>query len=195
MSAEARGGHPTPGEPMLSVEGIVLRFGGVQALAGVEFTIYAGEICAIIGPNGAGKTSMLNVLNGAYQPSEGVITFKGRSRRRMHPRTAAQEGMARTFQNVALFKGMSTLDNVMAGRNLKMHSNFVACLLPAGPARAEEARHRAYADEVISFLEIEGHPQRACGSPALRPAEARGARPRASRPSPTFSCSTSPWPG
>ncbi len=155
MSAEARGGHPTPGEPMLSVEGIVLRFGGVQALAGVEFTIHAGEICAIIGPNGAGKTSMLNVLNGAYQPSEGVITFKGRSRRRMHPRTAAQEGMARTFQNVALFKGMSTLDNVMAGRNLKMHSNFVACLLPAGPARAEEARHRAYADEVISFLEIE----------------------------------------
>ncbi|MDD9993508.1 MAG: ABC transporter ATP-binding protein [Rhodospirillales bacterium] len=155
MPAEARVGHPEPGEPMLSVEGIALRFGGVQALAGVEFTIYAGEICAIIGPNGAGKTSMLNVLNGAYQPSEGTITFKGRTRRKMHPRVAAMEGMARTFQNVALFKGMSTLDNVMAGRNLKMHSNFVACLLPVGPSRAEEARHRAYADEVISFLEIE----------------------------------------
>ena len=155
MAAEAKSGHPAPGEPMLSVQDIVLRFGGVQALAGVKFTIYAGEICAIIGPNGAGKTSMLNVLNGAYQPSEGTITFKGRTRRKMHPRVAALEGMARTFQNVALFKGMSTLDNVMAGRNLKMHSNFVACLLPVGPSRTEEARHRAAADEVIRFLEIE----------------------------------------
>ena len=155
MPAEAKNGHPAPGEPMLSVEGIALRFGGVQALAGVEFTIYAGEICAIIGPNGAGKTSMLNVLNGAYQPTEGSSPSRGAPAGEMHPRTAAQEGMARTFQNVALFKGMSTLDNVMAGRNLKMRSNFVACLLPAGPARAEEARHRAYADEVISFLEIE----------------------------------------
>ena len=155
MPAEAKNGHPEPGAPMLSVQDIALRFGGVQALAGVEFTIYAGEICAIIGPNGAGKTSMLNVLNGAYQPTEGTITFKGRTRRKMHPRVAAMEGMARTFQNVALFKGMSTLDNVMAGRNLKMRSNFVACLLPVGPSRAEEARHRAAADEVISFLEIE----------------------------------------
>ena len=155
MQAEPNGGHPVPGEPMLSVQDVALRFGGVQALAGVEFTIYAGEICAIIGPNGAGKTSMLNVLNGAYQPTEGTITFKGRTRRKMHPRVAAMEGMARTFQNVALFKGMSTLDNVMAGRNLKMRSNFVACLLPVGPSRAEEARHRAAADEVISFLEIE----------------------------------------
>ena len=155
MPADPKNGHPAPGEPMLSVEGIALRFGGVQALAGVEFTIYTGEICAIIGPNGAGKTSMLNVLNGAYQPTEGSITFKGRTRRKMHPRVAALEGMARTFQNVALFKGMSTLDNVMAGRNLKMRSNFVACLLPVGPSRTEEARHRAAADEVISFLEIE----------------------------------------
>ena len=155
MQADAANGSIAPGTPLLSVEGIALRFGGVQALAGVEFTIYAGEICAIIGPNGAGKTSMLNVLNGAYQPTEGTITFKGRSRRRMRPRDAALEGMARTFQNVALFKNMSTLDNVMTGRNLKMRSNFVACLLPAGPALAEEARHRAVADEVISFLEIE----------------------------------------
>ena len=155
MQADPKGAHPAPGEPMLSVQDVALRFGGVQALAGIEFTIYAGEICAIIGPNGAGKTSMLNVLNGAYQPTEGTITFKGRTRRKMHPRVAAMEGMARTFQNVALFKGMSTLDNVMAGRNLKMRSNFVACLLPVGPSRAEEARHRAAADEVISFLEIE----------------------------------------
>ena len=155
MQADAAAGRPVAGTPLLSVAGITLRFGGIQALAGVDFTIYAGEICAIIGPNGAGKTSMLNVLNGAYQPSEGTITFKGRERRRMRPRDAALEGMARTFQNVALFRGMSTLDNVMAGRNLKMHSNFVACLLPAGPSQAEEARHRAAADEVIRFLEIE----------------------------------------
>ena len=155
MQADAAAGRPVAGTPLLSVAGITLRFGGVQALAGVDFTIFAGEICAIIGPNGAGKTSMLNVLNGAYQPSEGTITFKGRERRRMRPRDAAVEGMARTFQNVALFRGMSTLDNVMAGRNLKMHSNFVACLLPAGPSQAEEARHRAAADEVIRFLEIE----------------------------------------
>ena len=155
MRSDAGDGLPAPGTPLLSVEGIALRFGGVQALAGVDFTIYAGEICAIIGPNGAGKTSMLNVLNGAYQPNEGVITFKGRGRGRMRPRKAAQLGIARTFQNVALFKGMSTLDNVMAGRNLKMRSNFISCLLPAGPARAEEARHRAAADEVIRFLEIE----------------------------------------
>ena len=138
---------------------------------------------------------MLNVLNGAYQPTEGTITFKGRTRRKMHPRVAAQEGMARTFQNVALFKGMSTLDNVMAGRNLKMHSNFVACLLPAGPSRTEEARHRAAADEVIGFLEIEDIRNVPVGRPALRPAEAGGARPARSRPSPTCSCSTSPWPG
>ena len=155
MPGETENGRPAPGTPLLSVQDIALRFGGVQALAGIEFTIYAGEICAIIGPNGAGKTSMLNVLNGAYQPSEGTITFKGRVRRKMHPRVAALEGMARTFQNVALFRGMSTLDNVMAGRNLKMRSNFVFCLLPAGPSRAEESRHRAAADEVISFLEIE----------------------------------------
>ena len=155
MQSDVENGRPAPGTPLLSVEGIALRFGGVHALGGVDFTIFAGEICAIIGPNGAGKTSMLNVLNGAYQASEGTITFKGRTRRRMRPRVAALEGMARTFQNVALFKGMSTLDNVMAGRNLKMRSNFVACLLPVGPALAEEARHRAVADEVIRFLEIE----------------------------------------
>ena len=147
--------RPVPGEPLLTVENVTLRFGGVQALAGVGFTIASGEICAIIGPNGAGKTSMLNVLNGAYQPTGGVIVFKGRMRRRMRPREAAASGIARTFQNVALFKGMSTLDNVMAGRNLKMQSNFLACMLPAGPAWAEEARHRAAAEEVVRFLEID----------------------------------------
>ncbi len=147
-------GRPAPGTPLLTVEGIALRFGGVQALADVGFTITTGEICAIIGPNGAGKTSMLNVLNGAYRPSGGAITFKGRTRRRMRPRQAATSGIARTFQNVALFKGMSTLDNVMAGRNLKMRSNFLSCLLPVGPAWVEEARHRAAAEEVIRFLEI-----------------------------------------
>ena len=105
------------------------------------------------------------------------------------------EGMARTFQNVALFKGMSTLDNVMAGRNLKMHSNFVACLLPVGPSRTEEARHRAHADEVISFLEIEDIRNVPVGRLPLRSAEAGGARPCARGLSPICFCSTSPWPG
>ncbi len=143
-----------PGETLLAVDGIALRFGGVHALTDVSFAVAAGEICAIIGPNGAGKTSMLNVLNGAYQPTAGTVTFKGKRYRRMRPREAAYAGIARTFQNVALFKGMSTLDNIMAGRALKMRSNFVACMLPVGPAHREEARHRAVAEEIVALLEI-----------------------------------------
>jgi branched-chain amino acid transport system ATP-binding protein len=146
---------PEPGSPLLTVAGISLRFGGVQALVDVGFSIARGETCAIIGPNGAGKTSMLNILNGAYRPTAGTITYKGGTRRHMSPRYAATRGIARTFQNVALFKRMSAIDNVMAGRDLKMRSGFLACLLPIGPARTEEARHRAIAEEVLRFLEIE----------------------------------------
>ena len=91
-------------------------FGGVRALSNVSFDIRQGEIRAIIGPNGAGKSSMLNVINGFYRPQEGEIRWKGRARRHMTPYLAASSGVARTFQNIALFKGMSTLDNIMAGR-------------------------------------------------------------------------------
>ena len=112
------------GDVLLHVDNISLSFGGVKAITDISFDIKKGEIRAIIGPNGAGKTSMLNVINGFYHPQEGTITFMGQERRKMKPYMAASQGISRTFQNVALFTGMTTLDNIMAGRSLKMHKNF-----------------------------------------------------------------------
>jgi len=143
-----------PGDVLLSVDNVSLSFGGVRALREVSFDVRKGEIRAIIGPNGAGKTSMLNVVNGFYHPQEGIITFKGKPRRDMRPYLAASQGIARTFQNVALFKGMSTLDNIMAGRTLKMRSGFLWQLFRHGPAMAEEVRHRQRAEDIIDFLQI-----------------------------------------
>jgi branched-chain amino acid transport system ATP-binding protein len=142
-------------EVLLSVENVSLSFGGVKAITGVSFDIRKGEIRAIIGPNGAGKTSMLNVINGFYQPQRGRITFKGRSRSRMRPYDAARGGIARTFQNVALFKGMTALDNIMAGRILKMRRGFLWQLLWHGPALREEIEHRKQVEEIIDFLKIQ----------------------------------------
>jgi branched-chain amino acid transport system ATP-binding protein len=141
-------------EALLSVENVSLAFGGVKALADVSFDVRKGEIRAIIGPNGAGKTSMLNVVNGFYHPQEGRITFKGKTRSRMRPYEAARGGIARTFQNVALFRGMTTLDNIMAGRTLKMHRGLFWQILRFGPALAEEVAHRRKVEEIIDFLEI-----------------------------------------
>jgi branched-chain amino acid transport system ATP-binding protein len=141
-------------EALLSVEGVSLAFGGVKALTDVSFDVRKGEIRAIIGPNGAGKTSMLNVINGFYRPQDGRITFKGRTRTTMRPFEAARGGIARTFQNVALFRGMSALDNIMAGRTLKMHRGFFWQLIRFGPALAEEVAHRRKVEEIIDFLEI-----------------------------------------
>ncbi len=143
------------GEVLLSVDDITLNFGGVRALNAISFNINKGEIRAIIGPNGAGKTSMLNVINGFYHPQSGLITFKGKKRRRMRPYQAAAQGIARTFQNVALFKGMSTLDNLMAGRMLKMRRGLVWHALYWGPAQREEIEHRRKVEEIIDFLHIE----------------------------------------
>lgn len=145
----------TAGDVLLAVENVSLRFGGVKAITDVSFDIRKGEIRAIIGPNGAGKTSMLNVINGFYHPQDGRITFKGRTRSKMRPYVAASQGIARTFQNVALFKGMTTLDNIMAGRTLKMKRGFFWQLLRHGPAVAEEIEHRKVVEEIIDFLEIE----------------------------------------
>ncbi len=142
------------GEVLLSVEDVSLAFGGVRALTGVSFEIRKGEILAIIGPNGAGKTSMLNVVNGFYQPQSGQITFKGQVRNSMRPYAAAQGGIARTFQNLALFRGMTTLDNILAGRALKMHRGFFWQLIRFGPALQEEVEHRRRVEEIIDFLEI-----------------------------------------
>ena len=143
------------GEVLLNVEGISISFGGVKALDGVSFDVKEHEILAIIGPNGAGKSSMLNCINGFYHPQEGMITFKGNPRHQMQTHEAAEQGIARTFQNIALFKGMSTLDNIMTGRNLMMKKNFLWQMLYIGPARKEELQHRAKAEEIIDFLEIE----------------------------------------
>ncbi|MBN8534031.1 MAG: ABC transporter ATP-binding protein [Rhizobiales bacterium] len=147
--------HIAPGDALLKVENVSLRFGGVKAITDVSFDIKKGEIRAIIGPNGAGKTSMLNVINGFYHPQEGLITYKGATRAKMKPYVAASQGIARTFQNVALFKGMSTLDNIMVGRTLKMKSSFFWQVFRHGPAMQEEIVHRRMVEEIIDFLEIE----------------------------------------
>ncbi len=143
------------GDILLSVKDISLRFGGVRALTDVSFDIHEGEIFAIIGPNGAGKSSMLNCINGFYHPQEGTITFKGEERRQMRPHEAAAQGISRTFQNIALFKGMTTLENVMTGRMLKMKASFVEQALYMLRGRREEIAHREKVEEVIDFLEIQ----------------------------------------
>ncbi|MGE3536042.1 MAG: ABC transporter ATP-binding protein [Candidatus Tectimicrobiota bacterium] len=142
--------------PLLEAQHIDLGFGAVKALNDVSVTIDAGEILAIIGPNGAGKTSLLNVINGVYQPQRGRILFQGvERRRRLRPYRIARQGIARTFQNVALFKGMSTLDNLMAGRSLHVRSSWLSQALYWGRAQREEQGHRAYVEQIIDFLEIQ----------------------------------------
>jgi branched-chain amino acid transport system ATP-binding protein len=170
------------GDSVLEVDNITLRFGGVKAITDVSFNIRQHEIFAIIGPNGAGKTSMLNVINGFYHPQEGTISYKGKVRQRMRPYEVAMGGIARTFQNVALFRGMSTLDNMMAGRLTKMHglaertfdkslakvpvvnlitypffwaADFMMDAFYWGPYQKEEERHRKRVEEIIEFLEIQ----------------------------------------
>ena len=143
------------GEVILDLQHISLSFGGVKALTDISFDIRAHEVRAIIGPNGAGKSSMLNVINGVYHPQQGRIVFRGEERRRMNPTAMARQGIARTFQNIALFKGMTVLDNIMTGRNTLFRSNLFANALWFGPARREEMRHRRKVEEVIDFLEIQ----------------------------------------
>ena len=143
------------GAPILEIDDISLAFGGVVALQSVSFDVREHEIRAIIGPNGAGKSSMLNVINGVYHPRRGTVTFKGRKRRNVDPHEAAEQGIARTFQNIALFRGMTVLDNIMTGRNLKMHCNFLQQALWLGAARREELEHRHAVEEIIDFLEIQ----------------------------------------
>ncbi len=143
------------GGVLLKAEDISLSFGGVKALSNVSFEVHEHQVLAIIGPNGAGKSSMLNCINGFYHPQEGRITYKGVTRKQMKPHDAAAQGIARTFQNIALFKGMNTLDNIMTGRNLKMKRNFLLQALYLGPALKEELEHREFVENIIDFLEIE----------------------------------------
>ena len=151
MSASVR----TIGDTVLKLENISLAFGGVKALTDISFDVREHEVRAIIGPNGAGKSSMLNVINGVYRPQHGTIRFHGQVRKGMNPHDAAAAGIARTFQNIALFRGMSVLDNIMTGRNLMMKANFVEQAIWLGRARREELVHRRRVEEVIDFLEIQ----------------------------------------
>ena len=141
--------------PLLEVDDVSVRFGAIQALDRVSLEIARGEIVAIIGPNGAGKTTLLNVISGFYHPTAGQIRFEGRDRTHLRPYDVAALGVARTFQNVALFKGMSVLDNIMTGRLLKMRGGFLLEALYWGPAMRQELAHRASVERIIDFLEIE----------------------------------------
>jgi ABC-type branched-chain amino acid transport systems, ATPase component len=162
-------GYVTPdgrtiGKTVLEVKNITLRFGGVTAIKDISFDIKEGEVRAIIGPNGAGKSSMLNVINGFYHPQEGEIYFHGERRKPMKPYEIARQGIARTFQNIALFKGMSTLDNIMTGRFIHMKSSMAAQMFWTGPAEKEEVANREIVEKVIDFLEIQAIRKKPVGS-------------------------------
>jgi branched-chain amino acid transport system ATP-binding protein len=143
------------GAVILDVKDISLRFGGVKALSSISFDVREHEVRAIIGPNGAGKSSMLNCINGVYTPQEGTITFRGKTFSHMNRRQVAEMGVARTFQNLALFKGMSVLDNIMTGRNLRMKTNIFQQAIRWGAAEREEIEHREKVEQIIEFLEIQ----------------------------------------
>ncbi|MFY9209645.1 MAG: ABC transporter ATP-binding protein [Aestuariivita sp.] len=143
------------GGVVMEMKNITLRFGGVVAIKDISFDIREGEIRAIIGPNGAGKSSMLNVISGFYNPQEGEVWYRGQRRPAMKPYQVAQQGIARTFQNIALFEGMTVLDNVMTGRLTKMDNNIFRQAIWKGRAEREEVENREKAERIIDFLEIQ----------------------------------------
>ena len=143
------------GGTVMDMRNITLRFGGVTAIKDISFDIREGEIRAIIGPNGAGKSSMLNVISGFYVPQEGEVYFRGQKRAPMRPFEVARQGIARTFQNIALFEGMSVLDNVMTGRLTQMKAGILSQALWRGKAEKEEVENREICEKVIDFLEIQ----------------------------------------
>ena len=160
MSLDQADSYQTPdgrtiGAVVMEMKNITLRFGGVTAIKDISFDIREGEIRAIIGPNGAGKSSMLNVINGFYHPQDGEVWFRGAKRPPMKPYQIAEQGIARTFQNIALFKGMSTLDNIMTGRFTHMKAGIFWQGIWKGRAEAEEVANRQKAEEIIDFLEIQ----------------------------------------
>ena len=142
------------GAPILEVKNVSLSFGGVKAITSSSFSVLDHEIKAIIGPNGAGKSSMLNCINGIYSPQEGTIAFKGKILDKINPNLIAQKGISRTFQNLALFKRMSVIDNILVGRRLHTHANFMQVAFQTAKARAEEKANKKRCEELIDFLEI-----------------------------------------
>ena len=143
------------GGVMMDMKSITLRFGGLTAINDISFNIRQGEIRAIIGPNGAGKSSMLNVISGFYHPQEGEVWFLGKKRPTMRPYEVARQGIARTFQNIALFEGMTVLDNIMTGRLNFMKTGWIAQSIWLGKAKKEETINRQKVEEIIDFLEIQ----------------------------------------
>jgi branched-chain amino acid transport system ATP-binding protein len=142
------------GQTKLRIERLSLSFGGVNALHDVSFDVRENEILAIIGPNGAGKTALLNCINGFYKPQKGNIYYAGKKITRMRPDKLAKLGIARTFQNIELYTGLSTQDNIMAARHVLMKQNFVSGALYLGWALREEVKHRMAVEEIIDFLEM-----------------------------------------
>ena len=142
-------------EVLLAATAVSKRFGGVRAVEEVSLSVRAGEIASVIGPNGAGKTSLLNMISGFYQPDTGSITFRGHDITRARPAAIAALGIARTFQNIALFSGMTVLDNIMLGRHVRMKAGILASFLYWGPAQKEEVAHRARVEELIDFLNLQ----------------------------------------
>ncbi|HEX3535248.1 MAG TPA: ABC transporter ATP-binding protein [Stellaceae bacterium] len=155
MALDATSAAMAPGELQLAVTGVSKRFGGVRAVEDVSISVQRGKIAAIIGPNGAGKTSLLNMISGFYRPDSGSIVFEGRDITRARPPEIAGLGIARTFQNIALFGGMTVLDNIMLGRHVRMKSGVLSSFIYWGLAQREEITHRARAEELIDFLELQ----------------------------------------
>ena len=155
MTLETNSGAGKDKGPILAIDRVSLAFGGVLAINDVSFEVQRSHIHAIIGPNGAGKSSMLNIINGFYKPSGGAIFYKGRRHASMDTHRAARSGISRTFQNIALFHGMTTLDNLLSGRILKIKGSLLAQALFWGPYQRQEVQHRERVEDIIDFLEIQ----------------------------------------
>jgi branched-chain amino acid transport system ATP-binding protein len=152
------------GDVQLRIRSVSKKFGGVQAVNGISLDVLRGEMLSVIGPNGAGKTSLLNLVSGFYHPDSGHIAVDGSDLTHMAPSRVAALGVARTFQNIALFKGMSVLDNLMLGRHVHMKRGVIASLVYWGPAQTEEIEHRKRVEEIIEFLKIQDLRRRVTGS-------------------------------
>jgi len=155
VSGAVNNPKPASGETQLVASGVSKHFGGVRAVEAVTLSVQRGELISIIGPNGAGKTSLLNMISGFYRPDTGSILFEGKNVTGTRPSQIAAMGIARTFQNIALFSGMTVLDNIMLGRHVHMKAGVLSSFVYWGLAQKEEIAHRARAEELIEFLELE----------------------------------------